>query len=65
MIHDDTATNAGVSLTSGIPAYVMFYIQQTDLALFATLALPVVFFIIGQGFVWIRWYFDRQKKKDE
>lgn len=58
----DQAYSTGACITSAIPtALLAFITQNADTN--TLVVLNVVLFLIAQGFVFLRWWFDRKSKK--
>ena len=65
ILHTDTAANTCVSFISNMPMALYGFISgDVDWQLLSFISL-IVTWLLGQGFIFVRWYFDRKRKKDE
>ena len=52
-----------IAAIASSPAWLMAFITQDDLPLYASIVLPIMFFVVGQGInIGLRIYLERRNK---
>ena len=62
-IPSETGGQGMIAALASTPAWLMAFITQDDLPLYASIVLPIMFFVVGQGInIGLRIYLERRNK---